>query len=254
MCPCRPPGARLAEPPPPREPAPQTSATAAALAAPTVKPHYQQRITAPSLASHPEVFTTRAQNATRKQRSISRFLRILLTIGCASTLLAQLHNRPTYEALKKNTASTLDRYLRCVEQFLDYLNMWQCNIGDCTWPCVADYLHSAQQSKICDRACQRTPPVMCVKALRWFAKHAQVEGLAAAMYMPIISAYTLRDEPRDRREAMPLPMACVIAWEQCVCNCLAPVSLRLLSALHCYAYTPASAGVTRNALNGAPST
>ena len=42
------------------------------------------------------------------------------------------------------------------------------------------------------RACRRTPPVMCVEALRWFAKHAQVEGLAAAMYMPIISAYTLR--------------------------------------------------------------
>ena len=127
----------------------------------------------------------------------------------------------------KNTASTLDRYLRCVEQFLDYLSMWQCNIADCTWPCVADYLHSAQQSKICDRACHRTPPVMCVKALRWFAKHAQIEGLSTAMYMPLISAYTLRDQPHDRREAMPLPMACVIAFEQCVCDALAPIALRL---------------------------
>ena len=201
---------------------------------------------APRLASAPTVYsfhaaaTTRASNAHRKERALTRFIALLVMAGTASEIYANFHDKPTFhdharQCIAKNSASTLDRYIKCLEHFTDYLAMWKSSMATCDWPCIADYLHSAKQSKLWDRACHQAPPTMCIKALRWFARQAQIPNLNAAMFRPLISAYLVRDGPRDRREAMPLPMACVVVWEQCIWRKLGPTSLRfwLGAALLC---------------------
>ena len=195
-------------------------------------PQAPRLASAPTVHSFHAVSTTRASQAQRKERALTRFIALLVIAGTASEIYTSFHNKPTFndhsrQCIAKNSASTLDRYIKCVEHFTDYLAMWGSSMAACDWPCIADYLHSAKQSKLWDRACHQAPPTMCIKALRWFARQAQIPNLSTAMFQPLISAYLVRDGPRDRREAMLLPMACVVSWEHCICRKLGSTSLRL---------------------------
>ena len=86
-----------------------------------------------------------------------------------------------------------------------------------------------------DRASNRLPPTTAIKALRWFARVAQISSLQAAMHAPLVGSYALPGAARDRREAYPLPMSLVCEWERKVCrpDCPLPLLLWLGAALLC---------------------
>ena len=53
---------------------------------------------------------------------------------------------------------------------------------------------------------------MMSKALSWFARIGQISSLLDLMGSPLIKSYN--PKPHDRREALPLPLAILAAWEE----------------------------------------
>ena len=82
---------------------------------------------------------------------------------------------------------------------------------------LADYLLATQRSSTQDRAVCRTSPLTAVKSLRWFSKHAEWQELQEALSSSVIAAYAKSTACQDRREAYPVPLALLVAFEHAVC-------------------------------------
>ena len=169
-----------------------------------------------------------------------RFRSCLRRTADASTLHLQLQRSAAPEAhvqqiLANFSPGTLERYLSCTASFLD-LHLSEGGIHSEVSPALlADYLHAAQRSVVQECGVHRTSPVMCIKALRWWAKHCSWQELSEAMQSPLVSAYSRSAAIRDKREAVPIPLAVLAAWERMVCDtdCAQPIRLFLGTALLC---------------------
>ena len=122
------------------------------------------------------VFTTsQAKHSQRMAECAIRFRNCLRRTAGASTLRLQLQRSAAQAHVQQILANfspgTLERYLSCTASFLD-LRLSEGGIHPEVSPALlADYLHAAQRSVAQDRGVHRTSPVMCIKALRWWAKH-----------------------------------------------------------------------------------
>ena len=170
------------------------------------------------------VFTTsQAKHSQRMAECAIRFGNCLHRTADASTLHLQLQRSAAPEAhvqqiLANFSPGTLETYLSCIASFLD-LHLSEGDIHSEVSPALlADYLHAAQRSVVQDRGVHRTLPVMCIKALRRWAKHCSWQKLSEAMQSPLVSAYSRSTAIRDKREAVPIPLAVLAAWERMVCN------------------------------------
>ena len=56
---------------------------------------------------------------------------------------------------------------------------------------------------------------LILKALKWIFRHANVSSLSI-MESPLIVHWDKSKTPRDRAEALPLPLYVIIAWERCL--------------------------------------
>ena len=100
-----------------------------------------------------------------------------------------------------------------------------------TWPrppvsCNARRLPSCI-AKVKHSGLHRASPLTDVKSLRWFGKHAEWQELVQVLHSPVISAYSKSTACQDRREAYPVPLSIVVAFEQAVCNAATPHSIAL---------------------------
>ena len=68
-----------------------------------------------------------------------------------------------------------------------------------------------------DREICRLRPKPILKALSWLGRIAGIERLQPILQCSLIKAFQAQSVT-DRREALPLPMAVVVAWEQHVCS------------------------------------
>ncbi|CAE7408610.1 unnamed protein product [Symbiodinium sp. KB8] len=125
--------------------------------------------------------------------------------------------------IRKYAPSTLERYLRIANQFLGFLESCDIAFSQVTLAAVLDYLAAARASRSQDLEIHRISATSAIKALRWFHKLSQWEQLTPAMQSPVITAYCSQSSAKDRREAMPIPMALISAWEQRVCDPDAPL-------------------------------
>ena len=112
----------------------------------------------------------------------------------------------------------LERYLPNISLFLDFQLSEGNSTAEVSPGLLADYLYSAQRSVAQDRGLHRTSPLMCVKSLRWWAKHASWPALTTALQSTLVSAYAKQTNIKDKREAVPIPLAAIAAWERAVCS------------------------------------
>jgi len=176
--------------------------------------------------------TTRALSDARRLACDKLFLDLLQAASDASDLWRGLKDNPArqqhlHQLLLSLAHTTLTKYLRSVANFLDWLVTFTCSLAEVAWPCIADFLHAARGSHNEDRACHRMPPTTAIKSLRWFARTAQIASLHHALQNPLIASYAIREHARDRREAYPLPMAVVLAWERHIVHPDVPLAFRL---------------------------
>ena len=130
--------------------------------------------------------------------------------------------------LTRFSPSTLEKYLSCIATFLDFRQSDEdLTQGDLTVQGIADYLLSCQRSAVQDRAPHRVSPLTSLKALRWFAKLTEWQELAECTASPLVASYGHSTTCKDKRESYPVPLALVVAFEQCVCDVSTAPSMAL---------------------------
>ena len=65
-------------------------------------------------------------------------------------------------------------------------------------------------------------------ALSWLSRIAELPCLRDLLGRPLIAAFRVDEEPRDRKEALPLPLAALCAWERAIADPACPTQLALL--------------------------
>ena len=130
-------------------------------------------------------------------------------------------------SLRRFSTTTLTTYMRCLVSFLDFLAAGGRALADLTLAELTDYLFAVQTGQEEDRSSNQTCPRTMLKALSWLQKVAQLEPLRPLLHNPVVLAFHSDSKPTDRREAMPLPLAVIAAWEAQVCNPSCSESLRL---------------------------
>ncbi|CAE7254837.1 unnamed protein product [Symbiodinium microadriaticum] len=174
------------------------------------------------------VTRTRPSLELRAQHCGTHWSQLLFRLGSASLLFRSVSGtkdaaQHMLAVIRKFAPSTLERYLRIANQFLSFLEACDIAFSQVTLAAVLDYLDAARASRSQDLEIHRISATSAIKALRWFHKLSQWEQLTPAMQSPVIAAYCSQSTAKDRREAMPIPMALISAWEQRVCDPDAPL-------------------------------
>ena len=131
------------------------------------------------------------------------------------------------KSLEPFTAGTVERYLSSARQFLDYLAFHHIEPKDLTTAQLADFLYACEQGLEEDREICRLDPKAAVRALSWIARIAGLPSLWDILQDSLIVAFRSQ-KVADRREALPLPLAVVVAWERRVCEDDCPADMRIL--------------------------
>ena len=184
--------------------------------------------------------TSQARHQQRMEACTSRFWQCLQRTASSSILYHELQrseapNAHVSQLLAGFAPGTLERYLSCIASFLDLHLSEGLSSQEISPALMADYLYAAQRSMTHDRGMHRTSPTMCIKALRWWAKHCSWQELAEVLQTSLVAAYSRRTAIQDKRESVPVPMAVLASWERTVCSegCSQSVRLFLSTALLC---------------------
>ncbi|CAE7689465.1 unnamed protein product, partial [Symbiodinium necroappetens] len=190
-----------------------------ASAGPRLKPPYPRKV---------RVTRARLSLETRAQHCGTHWSQLLFRLGSASLLFRSISGtkdsaQHMLAVIRKFAPSTLERYLRIAHQFLCFLEACDIAFNQVSLAALLDYLASARASRSQDLEIHRISATSAIKALRWFQKLSQWEQLTSAMQSPVIAAYCSQSTAKDRKEAVPIPMALIAAWEQRVCDSTAPL-------------------------------
>ena len=175
-----------------------------------------------------EPCTTRARNDAARKLAEDSFTALVNRIGPACDTFQQLSASRNFGThLRKMLAhfavSTLQRYLRACHVFVDFLatsaaSTAKPSMETITVALLADYMLACAASKEEDRAVHLMSPLSSIKALRWLAKMVEWQALSQIMTSSVLSAYGTQSRAYDRKEAMPIPLALIVSWEELLCT------------------------------------
>ena len=120
-------------------------------------------------------------------------------------------------AIKPFASGTLNNYLPRCCIFLTFLEESNICLAHVDLECTVDFFLACQQSKLQDRDACRISSKQCQKALSWLSRVAIRPHLQALVCTPLIKAIVMDDCPKQRKEALPLPLYVVTQWEA-FCN------------------------------------
>ena len=93
---------------------------------------------------------------------------------------------------------------------------------------LADYLQACSESHLQDRSSCKLAPKQALKALSWLSRIAETPCLKDLLSRPLIAAFRVGGQFKDRKEALPLPLAAFCGWERALCDPSCPTQLALL--------------------------
>ena len=185
------------------------------------------------MARAPRFVSAQALTESRRHKLLAQFRTILSRVGSRcllrSILAESVHPDQHVERLLAAFAvNTLFRYIACCLTFLDFMQAQHLSLQSIPVALLVDFLHAAMSSKRQDTAVRRTSCGAAIKALRWLAKHLQWHALQACTRNNLVGSYAKQIEAFDKREAVPLPLSLIYAWEQCICNSATPLTTKLV--------------------------
>ncbi|CAE7461662.1 unnamed protein product, partial [Symbiodinium pilosum] len=131
----------------------------------------------------------------------------------------------TATAVRKFAVGTLETYLLslCL-RFVDFCLCASLNIATLSLAAFADYLQACSESHLQDRSSCKLAPKQALKALFWLSRIAEIPCLKDLLSRPLIAAFRVDGGFKDRKEALPLPLAALCA----LCDPSCPTQLALL--------------------------
>ena len=160
----------------------------------------------------------RAKKTSDISHLLSQFDELLILWGVLSSVYESLM-RSSFAAdhkkrlLDSYAATTCFRYFQAVKKFTTVVKSLHMDLGALTESGIADVLTIMRLSKNCDTDRDVCSGNFTIKALRWWAKLAGIQVLQI-VYAPLIDSFLKTRLSKDRREAPPLPLWLVFAWER----------------------------------------
>ena len=179
---------------------------------------------APVRSSAPHASGTQAiSKHSQRVKCIADWKDLLEQEGACSamcvTAITSKSPEAAYEAsLRDFTPPTLAQYFRCVRVFLAFARALDVLVGDLQLVRIVNLMHACDTSHTEDRTSVRISPKPMLKALSWLARVGQIHSLIAP---------PSPQQNRERKEALPLPLAVLAAWEQKVCSADCTTGLRI---------------------------
>ena len=192
----------------------QTQGTSLRTSAP-----FHPRARPPALTSG---FTSSYSQQTNLRESLMEHWRSIQFLQSTATCIASMHPMEILKtSLRRFAASTISQYLKILQTCLVF---WQSMLWSPTalpLPQLADFLQVCQSSQEEDRPALKCSP-------KRLARTAQIADLATLLSNTLIRSFSLPCAPQERKEALPLPLATLVAWEQKLLQPDCPASLGLL--------------------------
>ena len=165
-----------------------------------------------------------------RQQCIQDWIAILNHLGTESQLAIAMHNSSHGDtlariAIQSYSPNTLSQYIRAIRIFLRGAEHHETPPSHFTLALMVDLLHECKEGSQQDRGVHKCTPALMIRAIGWLA---QVQNLPALMSNPLIQAFGKPEGPRDRREALPLPLSTIAAWEEKIREPSTPHALRIL--------------------------
>lgn len=173
------------------------------------------------------------QHWTEAKRQYEGWLsQLIIAIGPASLIFQEFAHRPVFATVIQQLLchmgpSTLDLYSRAIQATAIWLKHIGSDWSNFSLQSLVEVLH--QEASKCDSQSIRLKPAVLLKGLRWLAKTALMEDLLSLLNNTLISSFLKGDGiPRDRKEAVPIPLIVLIRWEETIINPSTPSWLKLL--------------------------
>ena len=168
-----------------------------------------------------------------RQQCVQDWIAILNHLGTESQLAIAMHNSSHGDTLARiaiqcYSPNTLSQYIRAIRIFLRGAVHHETPPSHFTLALMVDLLHECKEGSQQDRGVHKCTPALMIRAIGWLARHAQIQNLPALMSNPLIQAFGKPEGPRDRREALPLPLSTIAAWEAKIREPSTPHALKIL--------------------------
>ena len=180
-------------------------------------------------------FTTSLQHWHLAKQAYEKWLSDLIcAIGPTSWICKEFSHKSTFPTVVKQLLchigpSTLDLYSRSIATTWN----WMQHLG-ITWEqldlqFLVEILHHAKDAARNDVQANRLQPQYILRGLRWLAKTALVEHLDSILNNALINSFLKGSgAPKDRREAVPIPLLILVHWGQALQQRATPNWLKLL--------------------------
>ena len=177
--------------------------------------------------------SAKAALSSRRQKCVATWTCLLQALGSSSLLWTQIqHSSNTAEhvatSIRKCAVGTLETYLSLCLRFVDFCICTSLDIASLSLAALADYLQACSELYLQDRSSCKLAPKQALKALSWLSRIAEIPCLKDLLCRPLIAAFRVDGHFKDRKEALPLPLAALCAWERALCDPSCPTQLALL--------------------------
>ena len=218
--------------PPPRSllcPFKSTSVEANDTTRPVMKPPKQMdhRGLVPPTSAPPDIcrvsrtrFQTSLQHWTAAKLQYEQWLKDLLqSIGPASQIWEEFGKLRTFavvvtQLLSHIGPSTLDLYSRAIDTTITWMNHLGITWCEMSLQHLVEILSLAKDAAKHDVKAVRLQPMHILRGLRWLVKTALMDEMANLLNNALIASFAKGStQPRDRKEAIPVPLWVLINWE-----------------------------------------
>ena len=142
---------------------------------------------------------------------VNAWSQILTTLGSLSQVFIEIGNHQQFQKLAcvildAFAASTLHRYLTCIQKFFTWCRDAQIAVASISVATILDVLTGGSRNSGMKGS-------TILKALQWCRKQAAVQSWSF-LDSPLIQSWQKSKIPTDRQESLPLPLYVVVQWER----------------------------------------
>ena len=180
-------------------------------------------------------FQTSLQHWTIAKLQYEQWLKDLLqSIGPASQIWEEFGHQRTFavvvtQLLSHIGPSTLDLYSRAIDTTITWMNHLGISWQEMSLQHLVEILSLAKDAAKHDVKAVRLQPMHIIRGLRWLVKTALMDDMATVLNNALITSFAKgSSQPRDRKEAVPVPLWVLINWELHIIHPDTPDWTRLL--------------------------
>lgn len=153
---------------------------------------------------------------------------MIMQIGVPSQIYREFGHQPTFETVIRQLLShvgpsTLDLYSRSVNAMVIWMKQVGTSWDQLTIHQMVIILQFSREAARSDVPSVRIQPPQLLRGLRWLAKTALMQLLLDILDNYLMGSFLKGPgQPKDRKEAIPIPFAILVSWERAIISTETP--------------------------------